>query len=172
VEVGFFGAAALVILTGQVTLKTAYGAIEGPVLVMLGCLISFAEGLKDTGLVDLLGQKLATIATGLPPSLALALILVVTMIATPIMHHAPAVLVIGPLSAVVAKQLGYNSDPFLMAVALGAACDFLTPIGHQNNLLVMGPGGYRFGDYWRLGLPLSIMVVMLGTPLIMWAWPM
>jgi di/tricarboxylate transporter len=78
----------------------------------------------------------------------------------------------GPIAAVVAKKLGYSADPFLMAVALGAACDFLTPIGHQNNLLVMGPGGYRFGDYWRMGLPLSVIVVLTGTPLILCVWPL
>jgi di/tricarboxylate transporter len=80
--------------------------------------------------------------------------------------------VLGPIAAVVAKTLGFNADPFLMAVALGCACDFLTPIGHQNNLLVMGPGGYRFFDYWRLGLPLSILVVLAGTALIMIFWPL
>ena len=77
-----------------------------------------------------------------------------------------------PVAGVVATSLGYKVDPFLIGVALGCACDFLTPIGHQNNLLVMGPGGYRFGDYWRLGLPLSIMIVVVGTPLILWAWPL
>ncbi len=172
VEAGFFGAALFVVLTKQISLKTAYNAIEGPVLVMLGCLISFAEGLKETGVTTLLAQHLAAIATQLPGALSLTMILVVTMIATPVLHHAPAVLVIGPLAAELAKTLGYNPDPFLMAVALGAACDFLTPIGHQNNLLVMGPGGYRFGDYWRLGLPLSMLVVLVGSPLILFFWPL
>ena len=86
------------------------------------------------------------------------------------MHHAAAVLVMGPVAAAVAAGLGRPPDAFLMAVALGASCDFLTPIGHQNNLLVMGPGAYRFGDYWRLGLPLSAMVAVLGTTLIVWWW--
>jgi len=91
---------------------------------------------------------------------------------TPFLHHAAAVLVIGPVAATVAETLGYNTDPFLMAVALGCACDFLTPIGHQNNLLVMGPGGYRFTDYWRLGLPLSLLIVALGALLITTSWPL
>jgi di/tricarboxylate transporter len=94
------------------------------------------------------------------------------MLLTPLLHHAAAVIVLGPVAAAVATNLGYRADPFLMAVALGCACDFLTPIGHQNNTLVMGPGGYRFGDYWRLGLPLTIMVLLVGTPLILRAWPL
>jgi di/tricarboxylate transporter len=92
------------------------------------------------------------------------------MAVTPILHHAAAVLVMGPVAAAVAANLGLRPDAFLMAVALGASCDFLTPIGHQNNLLVMGPGGYRFSDYWRLGLPLSCMVAVFGTMLIVWWW--
>jgi di/tricarboxylate transporter len=94
------------------------------------------------------------------------------MILTPFLNNAAAVLMLGPVAAVVAKTLGYNPDAFLMAVALGCACDFLTPIGHQNNLLVMGPGGYRFSDYWRLGLPLSLMVLVVGTALLVVVWPL
>src|SRR6202035_1460062 len=96
----------------------------------------------------------------LPAWGALALILSVTMLATPILHHAAAVLVMGPIAASLAGKLGHHVDPFLIAVALGAGSDFLSPIGHQCNTLVMGPGGYRFGDYWRLGLPLSTIVVV------------
>ena len=102
----------------------------------------------------------------------MALILLTSMLVTPFLHHAPAVIVMGPVAAVVARDLGYGPDPFLMAVALGASCDFLTPIGHQNNMLVMGPGGYRFGDYWRLGLPLSCLVLAVGTFLILSFWPL
>jgi di/tricarboxylate transporter len=94
------------------------------------------------------------------------------MLITPFLHHAAAVLVMGPVAAAVAKNLGYEPDAFLMAVAFGAACDFLTPIGHQNSTLVMRPAGYRFGDYWRLGLPLSITVAVLGTWLIIRSWPL
>ena len=103
---------------------------------------------------------------------ALALIMTVAMAVTPFLNNAATVLVAAPIAAGFAKSLGYNADPFLMAVAVGAACDFLTPIGHQCNMLVMGPGGYRFGDYWRLGLPLSLLVVVLATPLIGYFWPL
>ena len=95
-----------------------------------------------------------------------------TMLVTPILHHAAAVLVMGPIAASLAQQIGCKIDPFLMAVAFGAGSDFLSPIGHQSNTLVMGLGGYRFGDYWKLGLPLSVMVVALGVPLIMLFWPL
>jgi di/tricarboxylate transporter len=98
--------------------------------------------------------------------------LVVSMLVTPLLHHAPAVLVMGPVAAGVATKLGFAIDPFLMAVAVGASSDFLTPIGHQCNTLVLGPGGYRFRDYWRLGLPLSVLVAVAGTTLICLVWPL
>ncbi|MEP7140719.1 MAG: SLC13 family permease [Caldimonas sp.] len=172
VEVAFFGAAVLTVLTKQVSLKDTYNAIEWPVIVMLGCLIPVGEALKDTGATGIVADLLSLGAQHLPGYATLGLILLVSMLLTPFLHHAAAVLVLGPVAAAVATHLGYRIEPFLMAVALGCACDFLTPIGHQNNTLVMGPGGYRFGDYWRLGLPLSLMVLLLGTPLIMRAWPL
>jgi di/tricarboxylate transporter len=94
------------------------------------------------------------------------------MLATPLLHHAAAVIVMAPIAASLAATLRLHADPFLMAVAVGAGSDFLTPIGHQCNTLVMGPGGYRFGDYWHLGLPLSCLVVLLGAPLIALIWPL
>jgi len=90
---------------------------------------------------------------------------------TPFLNNAATVLVMGPIAAGLALNLGYRPDAFLMAVAVGAGCDFLTPIGHQCNTLVMGPGGYRFGDYARLGAPLSVLVVLTGVPLILMVWP-
>ncbi len=171
VEVAFFGAAVAVIVANQITLKNAYAAIEGPVIVMLGCLLPIGEALKDIGVTQIVATQLTALASHLAPILALGFVLMVSMLVTPVMHHAPAVIIMGPIAAQLAKSLGYNADPFLMAVALGAACDFLSPIGHQNNLLVKDPGGYRFGDYSRLGLPLSLMVLAFGTPLIAWAWP-
>jgi di/tricarboxylate transporter len=115
---------------------------------------------------------MATAASQLPGYVALAMMLAAAMLLTPFLNNAAAVLMLGPVAGVVARSLGYNADPFLMAVALGCACDFLTPIGHQNNLLVLGPGGYRFGDYWRLGLPLSVVVLVAGTLLIALVWPL
>ena len=109
-------------------------------------------------------------AGALGPLLLLGLIMVVTMTLSDIMNNAATAVVMAPIAATVANEIGSSQDAFLMAVALGASCAFLTPIGHQNNLLVMGPGGYRFGDYWRMGLPLEILIVLIGTPLIAFIW--
>jgi di/tricarboxylate transporter len=139
---------------------------------MLGALIPVSDAVRTTGGTDLIASGLSHIAGMLPPTGALVLIMVAAMAVTPFLNNAATVLVMAPIAASFAGQLGYRPDAFLMAVAIGAACDFLTPIGHQCNTLVMGPGGYRFGDYWRLGLPLSLIVVVVGIPLIMLVWPM
>jgi len=97
---------------------------------------------------------------------------VVTMLLSDVINNAATALVMAPLGIAMANSLGVNSDPFLMSVAVGASCAFLTPIGHQCNTLVMGPGGYRFSDYWRMGLPLEIIIVVISVPLILWAWPL
>ena len=172
VEAAFFIAAVATVLSGQITPREAYAAIEWPILVMLGCLIPVGESLRSTGAATVLAHWLGLAASGLPGMLPVALVLVVAMLVTPFLHHVAAVLVLGPVAAAIATSFGYAPDPFLMAVALGASCDFLTPVGHQNNMLVMGPGGYRFGDFWRLGLPLTLMVAVGGTWLIVRAWPM
>jgi len=172
VVTAFFGSAVLVVLFRQITLKDAYDAIEWPVIIMLGCLIPVGEALKETGGTEHLSHALSAAAQFIPAWATLGLVLATAMLVTPLLHHAAAVLVLGPVAASVAHNLGYQPDAFLMAVALGCSCDFLTPIEHQNNTLVMGPGGYRFSDYWRLGLPLSILVLLVGTPLILAAWPL
>lgn len=172
VEVGFFLAAGLMMLFALVTPREAYDSIEWPIIVMLGCLIPVGAALKDTGVTGIMAHYLTIIASMMSPSLAVGMMLVVTMLMTPLLHHAAAVLVMGPVAAAVAANLGVAPDAFLMAVAFGAASDFLTPIGHQNSTLVMRPGGYRFSDYWRLGLPLSVLVSVVGTWLILRSWPL
>jgi len=171
VAVAFFGAAVILLLAGSLSLREAYDAIEWPILVMLGALIPVSDALRTTGGTDLIAAGLSQAAAWLPATGALALLLVAAMAVTPFLNNAATVLVMAPIGASFAAKLGYNPDPFLMAVAIGAACDFLTPIGHQCNTLVMGPGGYRFGDYWRLGLPLSLIVLAVGVPLIAYFWP-
>jgi di/tricarboxylate transporter len=171
VAIAFFGAAVLLLLAGSLSLREAYDAIEWPILVMLGALIPVSDALRTTGGTDLIAAWLSHAATTLPSMGALALLLAAAMAVTPFLNNAATVLVMAPIAAAFAGRLGYNPDPFLMAVAIGAACDFLTPIGHQCNTLVMGPGGYRFGDYWRLGLPLSLIVLVVGVPLIAFFWP-
>ncbi|MBZ9650020.1 SLC13 family permease [Sphingobium sp. 3R8] len=172
VAVAFFAAAALVIVTGALPVGEAYEAVEWPILIMLAALIPVSESLQTTGASDILATALAHAAATLPAWGAVALILVAAMAVTPFLNNAATVLVMAPIAAVFAHDLGYRPEPFLIATAMGAGCDFLTPIGHQCNTLVLGPGGYRFSDYARLGAPLSLLVVLVGTPLILWTWPL
>jgi di/tricarboxylate transporter len=171
VTVAFFGAAVLVILTGALPIRSAYEHVEWPILVMLGALIPVSGALEQTGGTQLVSDWLSSLAAGIPPWAAVGLILVAAMAATPFLNNAATVLVMAPIAARFATDLQMRPDAFLMAVAVGAGCDFLTPIGHQCNTLVMGPGGYRFGDYARLGAPLSLIVGVVGVPLILFFWP-
>lgn len=171
VAAAFFGAALLVVLFGGVPMREAYSNLEAPILVMLATLIPVSDALRTTGTTDIIAGRLSDLAAMLPPYGALALILVAAMAVTPFLNNAATVLVMAPIAATFAGKLGYAPEAFLMAVAIGAGCDFLTPIGHQCNTLVMGPGGYRFGDYWKLGLPLSVIVILVAVPLLMIVWP-
>ncbi|HVH78911.1 MAG TPA: SLC13 family permease, partial [Stellaceae bacterium] len=171
-QVAFVGAAVALVLFGLVTLKEAYAAVEWPILILIGALIPIGEAVQHNGTAKLVATLLAGGVAHFPNYAILSALFAATMLITPILHHAAAVLVMGPIAASLAQQLGCHIEPFLMAVAFGAGSDFLSPIGHQSNTLVMGLGGYRFGDYWKLGLPLSVMVVTLGVPLIMLFWPL
>jgi di/tricarboxylate transporter len=171
-EIAFIAASLAIALLGLLSLKEVYDAIEWPILIMIGALIPIGEAVKSTGTTELLAGMISGLAIHLPAYGILAVVLVVTMLVTPILHHAAAVLVMGPIAAELAQNFGYKVDPFLIAVALGAGSDFLSPIGHQSNTLVMGPGGYHFADYWKLGLPLSLIVIGVGAPLIVLFWPL
>ncbi|WP_431469830.1 SLC13 family permease [Sphingosinithalassobacter sp. LHW66-3] len=171
VAVAFFAAAGLVVITGALPVREAYSHIEWPILIMLGALIPVSDSLRTTGATVLIGDQLSALASVLPPWGAVMLIMGAAMAVTPFLNNAATVLVMAPIAATFASGLGYRPEPFLMATAVGAGCDFLTPIGHQCNTLVMGPGGYRFSDYARLGAPLSVLVLLAGTPLILWFWP-
>jgi len=172
VAVAFFAAAALILAVGALPLAEAYASVEWPILIMLGALIPVSDTLRTTGASQILATWLAHVAAGLPPWGAVALILVAAMAVTPFLNNAATVLVMAPIAAVFAHDLGYRPEAFLIATAMGAGCDFLTPIGHQCNTLVFGPGGYKFGDYAWLGAPLSLLVVLVGTPLILMVWPL
>jgi di/tricarboxylate transporter len=172
VAIAFFGAAVTMMLIRALRMREIYDAMEWPILILLAALIPVSEALRTTGATDLIAGWLSRAGDMLPPIGALGLIMITAMAVTPFLNNAATVLVMAPIAAGFADKLGYGPDAFLMAVAIGAACDFLTPIGHQCNTLVMGPGGYRFGDYWRLGLPLSLMVVVVGVPLLTVFWPL
>ncbi|HEY8573961.1 SLC13 family permease [Phenylobacterium sp.] len=172
VAIAFFAAAVTMVLVGSIRMREVYSALDGPVLVLIAALIPVSDAIRATGGADLLAGALASLFRGQPPIFALGAVMVVAMAATPFLNNAATVLIVAPIGAALARLLGLNPDPFLMAVALGAACDFLTPIGHQCNTLVMAPGGYRFADYPRLGAPLSALVLVAGTPLIALVWPL
>jgi len=172
VAVAFFGAVVAMLALRVMTTREAYDAVDWPVIVLLAALIPLSGAIHDTGGTDLIAGWLAQAVQGLPAMAALGITMLLAMAVTPFLNNAATVLVMGPIAATLATGLGLSPDPFLMAVALGAASDFLTPIGHQCNTLVLGPGGYRFGDYARLGLPLSILVLAAGVPLIAFFWPL
>jgi len=152
--------------------RDVYRAIDWPVVVLLAALLPVAGAMATTGTADVLaGLLLDGVAQG-RPVLTLALLLVVTMTLSDFMNNAATAAVMCPVAIGAAAQLGANPDAFLMAVAVGGSCAFLTPIGHQNNTLILGPGGFRFGDYWRLGLPLELLVVAVGVPMLLWVWPL
>jgi di/tricarboxylate transporter len=171
VAMAFFAAAAMMVITGSLPAGEAYEAVDWSILIMLAALIPVSSSLQSTGASDVIATQLSSLASQLPPWGAVALILVAAMAVTPFLNNAATVLVMAPIAAVFASDLGYRPEPFLIAIAVGAGCDFLTPIGHQCNTLVFGAGGYRFGDYARLGAPLSLLVIAIGTPLILWTWP-
>ena len=172
VSVAFFAAAVAVLLACSLTMREAYQALDWPVLVLLGALIPLSEAVRETGGTELLAAAISPLLEGLPGIVTIALIMALAMAVTPFLNNAATVLVMDPIAAGLAARMGIAPDAFLMAVAIGAACDFLTPIGHQCNTLVMGPGGYRFGDYPRLGLPLSLLVLAVGAPLLVLVWPL
>jgi di/tricarboxylate transporter len=152
--------------------RAVYEAVDWPVIVLLAALIPVAGAMESTGTADVIARFLLDgIAQGHAIA-ALALLLVVTMTLSDLMNNAATAAVMCPIAIGTAAALGVNADPFLMAVAIGASCAFLTPIGHQNNTLILGPGGFRFGDYWRLGLPVEILVVAVSLPMLLWVWPL
>lgn len=168
-----FAAGVLALMVFRVVqLRAVYAAIDWPVIVLLAALIPVAGAMESTGAADLTARfLLENIAQG-KAIIGLAVILIVTMTLSDFMNNAATAAVMCPIALSTAAQLGSNPDAFLMAVAVGASCAFLTPIGHQNNTLILGPGGFRFGDYWKLGLPLEILVVAVSIPVLAWVWPL
>ena len=155
-----------------VPLRAVYDSIDWPVVVLLGALIPVAGAMETTGTADLIARFLLDSVAQGNAVIGLVLILVVTMCLSDVMNNAATAAVMCPIAIGTAGALGVHVDPFLMAVAIGASCAFLTPIGHQNNTLILGPGGFRFADYWRLGLPLEMLVTVVSVPMLLWVWPL
>lgn len=165
-------AAAAMVIINIIPIGEVYEGVDWPVIVLLGAMIPVGGALDSTGATSLIAKGILNMGAETSPVLVLTLLLIVTMTLSDIMNNAATAVVMAPVSVGIAHQLGLSADPFLMAVAVGASCAFLTPIGHQNNTLILGPGGYKFGDYWRMGLPLEILIVVLAIPMILIAWPL
>jgi len=168
----FIVAILLYIFTGILPIRQIYEQIDWPIIVLLGAMIPVSNALQTTGSSQLLATFMVDMTQTLPNWSILAIIMIITMCLSDIINNAATALIMAPIASGIAISLGVNIDPFLMAVAVGASCAFLTPIGHQCNALILGPGGYKFSDYWKMGLPLEILIVLLGTPLILFFWPL
>ena len=156
---------------GVISPRNVYGTVDWPVVVLLGALLPVAGALGTTGAAGLIAKLIVSKIAADNATLTLCLVLVSTTVLTNFMNNAATAAVMSPIAIDLASRLGVSSDPLLMAVAVGASCAFLTPIGHQNNALILGPGGFRFGDYWRLGLPLQLIVFVIAVPVILMVWP-
>ena len=152
--------------------RQVYDSIEWPVIVLLGSMIPLGVALETSGGTGLVADAITGLAAGYSPVVVLTLLMIVTMTLSDVMNNTATAVIAAPVAVDIATRLQVSPDPFLMAVAVAASCAFLTPIGHKNNTLVMGPGGYRFGDYWRMGLPLEVLVIVVSIPMIVWVWPM
>jgi len=164
--------AVLYVVLDIVPLSQVYESIEWPVIVLLGAMIPISVALEASGGTQLLADLFLAGTAGWPVMLILAALMLVTMTLSDVLNNVATALIAAPIALEVAQQLGVSPDPFLMAVAVAASCAFLTPIGHKNNTLIMGPGGYQFGDYWRMGLPLELLVVATSIPMILIVWPL
>jgi len=172
VQIAFIAAAVIMVVTGLVPLGDIYESIDWPIIVLLGAMFPLGHALESTGGAQLIAAQLLLLSGHFPPMAILAVLLVGTMLLTNVVNNAAAAVLMAPIAITLARGMGVSVDPLLMAVAVGSSCAFLTPVGHQSNALVMAPGGYRFGDYWRLGLPLSVLITVVAVPLILYFWPM
>lgn len=170
--VAFVAAVLVYVLTGILPLHDLYRKIDMPVIILLAAMIPVGSALERSGATDLIAQSMLGLTGDFGPVVVLTLILIVTMFLSDIINNAATALVMAPIAVSISQTLNVNPDTFLMAVAIGASCAFLTPIGHQSNTLVMGPGGYRFTDYWRLGLPLEIIIVCVAVPVLLIVVPL
>lgn len=172
VQIAFGGVVLAMILTRSIPTRLIYDGIEWSVILLLAAMIPIGHALQTTGGTALISHFILKLTVHLPHIYILGLLLVVTMTLSDFMNNAATAVVMAPIAGSVAQAMHASPDPFLMAVAIGASCSFLTPVGHQNNTLVMGPGGYKFSDYIRLGLPLEIIILIISLPLLVWFWPL
>lgn len=172
IQIAFTAAALAMAVTGLISLREIYDSVDWPVIVLLGAMIPVSLALEASGGAHLIADYVLLLSGSTATWVTLTVILVGTMFLSDLVNNAAAAVLMAPIAMNVAGGLGASTDPFLMAVAIGASCAFLTPIGHQSNTLVMGPGGYKFGDYWRMGLPLELIIVVVAIPLLLYFWPL
>ena len=170
--VALAGVVALYTLLKIVPVQQVYRSVEWPVIVLLGSMIPIGGALETSGGTALIAQSIVSLSQGYSAVVVLTLLMVVTMTLSDVMNNTATAVIAAPIAVDIATRLNVNPDPFLMTVAVAASCAFLTPIGHKNNTLIMGPGGYRFGDYWRMGLPLEILIIVVSIPAILLFWPL
>ncbi|HEY5598835.1 MAG TPA: SLC13 family permease, partial [Kiloniellales bacterium] len=170
-HIAFVTAVAALVIVGEINLRDIYDAVDWPIIILLGAMIPIGAALESTGATNVVSQPIIALQGQAPLWTLLALLLMATMLLSDVMNNAATAVIMAPIGISLAQGLSVDADPFLMAVAVGASSTYLTPIGHQSNLLVMGPGGYRFGDYWRMGLPLDILIIVVAVPLIVTVWP-
>ena len=163
---------ALYALFNIVPSRQIYESVEWSVIVLLGSMIPIGAALESSGGTAMLASLITGFAEGYSPVVVLTLLMIITMTLSDVMNNTATAIIAAPIAVDIADRLQVSPDPFLMAVAVAASCAFLTPIGHKNNTLIMGPGGYRFGDYWRMGLPLELLVIVVSIPTILWVWPL
>jgi di/tricarboxylate transporter len=171
IQVAFTFAVVALVITKIIPVRQIYSSIDWSVIILLAALIPIGTAMQATGGTDLIANAVTAIAGHVAPIVIIGLLMVVTMTLSDIMNNAATAVLMAPIGVSIAQFLNVSIDPFLIAVAIGASCSFLTPISHQNNTLVMGPGGYKFFDYLRLGLPIEILVLAISLPMIMWVWP-
>lgn len=164
--------ALLYVITEIVPLRDLYEAVEWPVIVLLGSLIPIGTAFESSGGTAVVANGLLSLSEGYSPAFILTILMIITMTLSDVLNNVATAIIAAPVALEIATRLGVSPDPFLMAVAVSSSCAFLTPIGHKNNTLVMGPGGYSFGDYWRMGLPLEILIMLVGVPMILLVWPL
>ncbi len=160
------------VLLNIVPAREIYNSIEWPVIVLLGSMIPIGTALEASGGTQLIAESIVTVSQGQSPLFVLTILMIVTMTLSDVLNNTATTVIAAPIALDIANKLGVNPDPFLRAVEIAVSCAFLTPIGHKNNTLIMGPGGYKFGDYWRMGLPLEILVVAVSIPMLAWIWPL
>lgn len=170
VQLAFVSVATIMVLGKFISLKEVYESIDWPIIILLGSIIPVSQALETTGGAQLIASNILKLTSSAPVWISIMVVLIVSMTLSDIINNAAAVLIMAPIALEISMGMNVSPDPFLMSVAVGASCSFLTPIGHQSNTLIMGPGGYQFGDYWKMGLPLEIIIVAVATPLLMIFW--